>query len=200
VEKAHNDVFNILLQLLDDGRLTDNQGRVVSFKNTLVIMTSNIGAERIMTLAERGSDYEVMRREVLDLLKQSVRPEFLNRIDETIVFHPLDKEVIATIVRLQFALVADRAAAQEIELVLTDAAADQIALWGYDPVFGARPLKRVLQSEVTHRLSEAVLAGKIKSGDKVTVDAEAGQIVLRPEPAGSNGSDRVRTESTAASV
>jgi len=186
VEKAHHDVFNILLQILDDGRLTDNQGRVVSFKNTILIMTSNIGADRIMAMSEAGQAYEAIRKEILDLLKHSLRPEFLNRIDEIIVFNPLDKAAIADIVRLQFAHIANRADDQGLTLTLTDAAANQIALWGYDPIFGARPLKRVLQKEVTHRLSQEILAGRITPGSAVTVDASDGQIVLTsqaPEPA-----------------
>jgi ATP-dependent Clp protease ATP-binding subunit ClpB len=194
VEKAHHDVFNILLQLLDDGRLTDNQGRVVSFKNTLVIMTSNIGADRIMALAESGGDYEAMRREVLELLRHSLRPEFLNRIDETIVFRALGAEEIEAIVHLQFAHIAARAAAQNIRLTLTDAAARQIALWGYDPVFGARPLKRVLQTEVTHRLSQALLAGTISAGQQIEVDSADGQVELRVESGEQVGDESTRAQ------
>ena len=178
VEKAHHDVFNLLLQLLDDGRLTDNQGRVVDFKNTLIIMTSNLGANRILALTEEGASYDRLQEELLELLKRTLRPEFLNRIDETIVFHPLDREAIARIVRLQFALIAGRAARQGIALELTDAAAEQLALWGYDPAFGARPLKRVLQTEITHRLAEAVLAGRVRSGQSLMVVAVDGQIEL----------------------
>jgi ATP-dependent Clp protease ATP-binding subunit ClpB len=179
IEKAHPDVFNILLQILDDGRLTDNQGRVVGFRNTLVIMTSNLGAERIMQLTEEEAAYERIRSDVLAILRQSVRPEFLNRIDELIVFRPLGRETIAEIVELQFARVARRARASGIELVLTDEAAGQLALLGYDPLFGARPLKRVLEREVTHRLSREVLTGRIGAGSTVTVDAAGGEILLR---------------------
>jgi ATP-dependent Clp protease ATP-binding subunit ClpB len=182
VEKAHHDVFNILLQILDDGRLTDNQGRVVSFKNTILIMTSNLGAERIMAMSEAGQPFERVRNEILDLLKHSLRPEFLNRIDEIIVFNPLEKESIAKIVRLQFRHIAERAAEQGLTLTLTDSAAQQLALWGYDPVFGARPLKRVLQREITNRLSEEILAGRLAAGSAMTVDAVNGEIVMIPRP------------------
>jgi len=181
IEKAHHDVFNLLLQLLDDGRLTDNQGRVVDFKNTLIIMTSNLGAERIVALTEGGASFERLQNELLELLKGTLRPEFLNRIDETIVFHPLDREAIARIVRIQFALIADRAARQDIALELTDAAAEQLALWGYDAAFGARPLKRVLQAEITHRLSEQVLAGQVQPGQVLKVDAINGRIEFVPD-------------------
>jgi len=195
IEKAHPDVFNILLQILDDGRLTDNQGRVVGFRNTLVIMTSNLGAERIMQLTEQEAAYERIRSDVLAILRQSVRPEFLNRIDELVVFRPLGRETIAEIVELQFARLARRARASGIELVLTDEAAGQLAVWGYDPLFGARPLKRVLEREVTHRLSRQVLTGRIGAGSKVSVDAAGGEILLRIDGPSAQPLPQVRVES-----
>jgi ATP-dependent Clp protease ATP-binding subunit ClpB len=179
IEKAHHDVFNVLLQILDDGRLTDNQGRVVSFRNTLVVMTSNIGADRIMQLSEEAAPYERMRSDVLEILRQSVRPEFLNRIDEQVVFRSLTRESTAEIVQMQFARIARRAGkSSEVELELSPEAAGQLALWGYDPLFGARPLKRVLEREVTHRLSKDLLSGRIPPGSKVRIEAHDGRIVL----------------------
>lgn len=179
IEKAHTDVYNILLQLLDDGRLTDNQGRTVSFKNTLVIMTSNLGASEIAALTEGGAGHEEVELVLEDILKRSLPPEFRGRIDDTIVFRALNRKATAEIVRIQFAHVAARAASQGVDLKISQAALDQLALWGYDPTFGARPVKRVLQKEVTHRLSEEMLAGRICSGHSVEVDCDAGGIIFR---------------------
>lgn len=175
IEKAHHDVFNILLQVLDEGRLTDNQGRTVNFKNTIIIMTSNIGASFIMeqskNIDERNRDriYEEIKDEINRLLKQHFRPEFLNRIDEIVVFHPLSMEDIQRIVNLQFRKIQEKAQKQGIQLEITDEAVRLLAEIGYDPAFGARPLKRKIQSLVTNPLSNRILAGGIKSGDHISV-------------------------------
>jgi ATP-dependent Clp protease ATP-binding subunit ClpB len=184
IEKAHPDVYHLLLQMLEDGRLTDNQGRTVSFKNTLIIMTSNLGAGKIAKLASEGAPYERMKEEARAALEQFLRPELLNRIDEIVVFRTLDRDDIAKIVHILFGRVAARAKAAGIDLVLTDEAARQLALLGFDPVFGARPLKRVLEKEITHRLSAQLLSGQIAPGSTVRVVTEQGEIGLRSEPDG----------------
>jgi ATP-dependent Clp protease ATP-binding subunit ClpB len=177
IEKAHPEVFNILLQVLDDGRLTDNQGRVADFKNTLIIMTSNLGSEVIRERMEAATGtptealHERIRDEVMGLLKQRLRPEFLNRIDEVVMFRPLGREQIRQIVEIQFAAIRDLAAKNHrVTLELTGAAKEWLGEQGYDPVFGARPLKRLLQRTVTNRLAEAILAGTIADGDTVRID------------------------------
>lgn len=179
IEKAHPDVFNILLQVLDDGRLTDNKGRTANFKNTIIIMTSNIGAhliqENMESLNEENRE-EVLaktRREVYDLLKKSIRPEFLNRIDEVIMFSPLNREEIRDIVKLQFNSVARMLEKNGIRITLTDEASDWLAQLGYDPQFGARPLKRVLQKRILNELSKQILAGSINNDDLIEVDIDS---------------------------
>jgi ATP-dependent Clp protease ATP-binding subunit ClpB len=185
IEKAHPDVFNILLQVLDDGRLTDNKGRMANFKNTIIIMTSNLGADIIREKnaliadltnnpLQKAKILEETQREVLDLLKKTIRPEFLNRIDETIVFTPLDEHEIREIVRLQLEAVKKQLTGNGIELQFTDAAVDMISEEGYDPQFGARPVKRVIQRHLLNPLSKAILAGKINHGKPIVVDAEDG--------------------------
>jgi ATP-dependent Clp protease ATP-binding subunit ClpB len=167
IEKAHPDVFNILLQVLDDGRLTDNKGRVANFKNTIIIMTTNIGSsliqERFMEMNEYNQEeiIEDTKNEVFELLKKSVRPEFLNRIDETIMFRPLSKEDLRKIVSIQFKIIQKRLAENGIKLEATNDVLDYLGRIGYDPQFGARPLKRVLQRELLNRLSKEILAGNI---------------------------------------
>ncbi len=183
IEKAHRDVFNILLQVLDEGRLTDNKGRTVNFTNTIIIMTSNIGAPLIMERSEeiteenREEVYQELKAQLLELLKRSLRPEFLNRVDETLVFSPLSLENIRDIVGLQFKRLEKLLKEQGLELVLTDAAVDYLAKRGYEPAFGARPLKRVIQNEVVNALAEELLRGNVGKGSKVVVDAggEGGQ-------------------------
>ena len=171
IEKAHRDVFNILLQVLDDGRLTDGHGRTVDFKNAIVVMTSNIGSDIIMELAgKEDAEWEIDAR-VKDALKQHLRPELLNRIDEVIVFHRLSRENLAGIVRLQAELLRKRLAAREIAVELTDAATERLATEGYDPQFGARPLKRLIQQEIENELAREILAGRIGPGDAVRIDA-----------------------------
>lgn len=175
IEKAHPDVFNILLQVLDDGRLTDNKGRVVDFKNTIIIMTSNIGSHLIQ---ENFKDLELNREEVIartkaelfELLKQTIRPEFLNRIDELIMFTPLNREELRDIVALQFRNVQDTLAEMGIEIEASDEALDWLAQLGYDPQFGARPLKRVIQKRILNELSKEILAGKVDKESKIRLD------------------------------
>ncbi len=168
IEKAHPDVFNVLLQLLDDGRLTDGQGRTVDFKNTVVIMTSNLGSQEISELA---GDESKMRSTVLGVLRGHFRPEFLNRIDDIIIFHPLTMNQLKTIVDIQLNLLKKRLLEKKIELTLTDGAKGYLAAIGYDPVFGARPLKRLIQRDILNPLALRILSGEFKEGDKVKVDA-----------------------------
>jgi len=187
IEKAHPDVFNILLQVLDDGRLTDNKGRVVDFKNTIIIMTSNIGSHLIqenfagLTDENHEAVEESTRREVMDLLKKTIRPEFLNRVDEIIMFKPLTRSEIRDIVTLQFKNVEKMLAKNGIHIHMTDAASDRLAAIGFDPQFGARPLKRVIQREVLNELSKMILSGKLKSNENILVDNGAEGLVFRNE-------------------
>lgn len=187
IEKAHPDVFNILLQVLDDGRLTDNKGRVVNFKNTIVIMTSNMGSLIIQENFENVSEnnkHEVVERtkqEVLDLLKQNIRPEFLNRIDEIIMFQPLMKKEIRGIIRIQLEHLKDLLLKNDIQLKFTDYAVDYLAENGFDPQMGARPLKRLIQKQVVNQLSKRILAGDIDKSRPVVVDVFDGVVVFRNE-------------------
>jgi ATP-dependent Clp protease ATP-binding subunit ClpC len=169
IEKAHPDVFNILLQILDDGRLTDAQGRTVDFKNTIVIMTSNIGADRIQEYARTGGDFDRLKDELMEILRGSFRPEFINRIDEIIVFRALTDEQIADITSLLLDRLARRLRAQRIEFEFTEEAVKLLAQEGFDPEFGARPLRRTIQRLVENELSRIVLSGSVQEGDKVTV-------------------------------
>jgi ATP-dependent Clp protease ATP-binding subunit ClpB len=180
IEKAHPDVFNVLLQVLDDGRLTDGQGRTVDFKNTVVIMTSNIGSTAIAATNARAGDaaYEQMKREVTDVLRSQFRPEFLNRVDEVIVFHALTDADLAAIVDLLLADLQRRLAAQDIDLELTASAKALIVREGTDPAFGARPLKRTIQRLVENPLARALVAGEFRAGDRVTADADLGSGTL----------------------
>jgi len=185
IEKAHPDVFNILLQVLDDGRLTDSKGRTVNFKNTIIIMTSNMGSQIIQERFEEMNDEnkdEILaktKREVFDLLRKTIRPEFLNRIDETIMFEPLTREHIHEIVRLQFAEISKLLNKQDITLSATDEAIEWMAQLGYDPQYGARPLKRMLQKKIVNELSKQLLAGKIEKGQEIVVDVFEKEIVFR---------------------
>jgi len=185
IEKAHPDVFNVLLQVLDDGRLTDNKGRVVNFKNTIIIMTSNMGSdlirERFANVPEGKMQQTIdeTRELVLDLLKRTIRPEFLNRIDETIVFTPLTKSDIERIVRLQLDATAHVLASTGVELHYTDAAVSWIAEAGYDPEFGARPVRRVIQHSVLNELSKSILSGSVDRSSVITLDAEDGKLLFR---------------------
>jgi ATP-dependent Clp protease ATP-binding subunit ClpB len=182
IEKAHCDVFNILLQILDDGRLTDSHGRTVDFKNTVLIMTSNVGSEHIYRdLASGGSggSYEEMREMILKDLSGCFRPEFLNRVDETVVFRALTKEQLVAIVDIQIRYLTERLEGQRIELEVTDAAKKYLADTGYSPVYGARPLKRVIQKEVETALGRLIVAGEVAEGARVVVDAVGEGIEMR---------------------
>jgi ATP-dependent Clp protease ATP-binding subunit ClpB len=184
IEKAHPDVFNILLQVLDDGRLTDNKGRVVDFKNTIIIMTSNIGSHIIQEKLERITEdnrEEIINRtrmEVFDLLKKTIRPEFLNRIDEIIMFKPLTKEEIKKIVKLQFEHVKKMLAQNDIKISITDKAIKHIAELGYDPQFGARPIKRIIQRNILNELSKMILAGKVIKDSEINIDFKDNKLVF----------------------
>ena len=176
IEKAHPDVFNILLQILDDGRLTDAQGRTVDFKHAVVIMTSNLGADRIQQFARQGGDFEGLKEDLMQVLRQSFRPEFITRIDEIIVFRALDDRQLAEITRLLLDKLARRLRAQHIEVEFTDAAVELLAHEGFDPEFGARPLRRTIQRLVENELSRMVLSGTVNEGDRITVDAADGEL------------------------
>ncbi|MFK7697393.1 ATP-dependent protease ATP-binding subunit ClpC [Paenibacillus sp. HJGM_3] len=186
IEKAHPEVFNILLQVLEDGRLTDSKGRTVDFRNTLIIMTSNVGAETIKrnsqlgftAVQDAGKDYNVMKDKVMGELKKSFRPEFLNRIDEIIVFHSLDEEHIAKIVSLMSDELSKRLREQEVAFTLTDSAKKFLAKEGFDPTYGARPLRRAIQKHIEDRLSEELLQGSISKGDSLTIDEQNGELVV----------------------
>ena len=185
IEKAHPDVFNILLQVLDDGKLTDNKGRTASFKNTIIIMTSNIGSDIIQERFENMNEsnkletIESTKNEVFNLLKKSVRPEFLNRIDETIMFTPLTKNDIISIVRMQFNRLAKRLEAMDIQIDITEKAVDELARLGYNPQFGARPVKRIIQKELLNELSKKLLSGEVVKDSKILVDVVNGEIVFK---------------------
>src|SRR5580692_8514859 len=180
IEKAHADVFNVLLQLLDDGRLTDGHGRTVDFRNTVVIMTSNIASQII--LGFKGQDYEKMKSQALEVLRQSFRPEFLNRVDEVVVFHPLTRDELRQIVDVQMVRLRQRLEERKIQLELTDKARDYLAEHGYDPSYGARPLKRLIQRELETALGRKLLSGEIRDNTRVTVDADARGLEFSSQP------------------
>ena len=175
IEKAHQDVFNVFLQILDDGRLTDGQGRVVDFKNTIIIMTSNIGSEYILTAKDMGS----IKEEINQILRDNFRPEFLNRIDEILTFNRLEKEHIRKIVDIQLKSVAERLQARRLGLKVSDKAKDFLADIGYDPMFGARPLKRAIQAELENKLAREVLEGKFPEGSTILVDKGEDSLIFK---------------------
>ncbi len=185
VEKAHPDVFNVLLQVLDDGVLTDGQGRTVDFKQTLIILTSNLGSQALSQLPE-GSDASDAKRDVMDAVRAHFRPEFLNRLDEIIIFDRLKREDMDGIVDIQLARLKKRLAARKITLELDEAAHKWLADEGYDPVFGARPLKRVIQTALQNQLAERLLAGDVRDGDTVTVSAGADGLIIGERVGASN--------------
>jgi len=186
VEKAHGDVFNILLQVLDDGRLTDGQGRTVDFRNTVIVMTSNLGSHVIQDLAE-NNDYAQMKTAVMEIVGDHFRPEFVNRIDESVVFRPLSRETIRMICGIQMKQLAKRLKERSLELVTTDEALDFIGDAGFDPVYGARPLKRAIQQEVENPLAQLILAGEFEQGEKVFVTVADGKLAFSDkEPAPSS--------------
>ncbi|HEX8980868.1 MAG TPA: ATP-dependent chaperone ClpB [Parasulfuritortus sp.] len=176
VEKAHPDVFNVLLQVLDDGRLTDGQGRTVDFRNTVIVMTSNLGSQMIQQMA--GDDYQVIKLAVMAEVKNYFRPEFINRIDEVVVFHSLDERHIASIARIQLQYLEKRLAQMEMKLEVSDAALAELAKAGFDPVFGARPLKRAIQQELENPLAKEILSGRFGPKDVIRVDVENGRFVF----------------------
>jgi ATP-dependent Clp protease ATP-binding subunit ClpB len=177
IEKAHPDVFNVLLQVLDDGRLTDSQGRTVDFKNTVIIMTSNLGSHQIQDLSTRG-DYESMKAAVMDIVAQHFRPEFINRVDETVVFHPLGREQIRAIASIQIEHLRMRLQEKDIALDVSDGALDKLGEAGFDPVYGARPLKRAIQHQLENPLAQQLLTGEYASGDVIRVDVKDGDITF----------------------
>jgi len=170
IEKAHPEVLNVLLQLLDDGRLTDGKGRTVDFKNSVVIMTSNLGSAFLADLGERGVD-EAAKREVMETLRGHFRPEFINRVDEIIIFHPLSREQMKSIIDIQVRQLLKRLEDRKIYVTLTDSAKDWLVQEGYDPAYGARPLKRAIQKLILDPLAIRVLEGGFVEGDRVQVDA-----------------------------
>jgi ATP-dependent Clp protease ATP-binding subunit ClpB len=188
IEKAHHDVFNALLQVLDDGRLTDGQGRTVDFKNVIVVMTSNIGSHRILEYrgAFEGEDYRRMKDAVLGELRQAFRPEFLNRLDEIIVFHALSEEQLKEIIDIQLMGLRSRLAERHIQLQLSDAAKTQLVRSSYDPAYGARPLKRAIQRDIETPLAKRILSGEVREGQIVSLDtgANSGLSFTVSEPQG----------------
>ena len=188
IEKAHPDVFNILLQVLDDGRLTDNKGRVVNFKNTIIIMTSNMGSliiqENFAELKD-GQDIETLieatKEQVMEILRQTLRPEFLNRIDDVIMFHPLMRKEIKGIIRIQLENLKKQLATQGIDLQFTDYALDYLVQRGFDPQYGARPLKRLIQKDIINMLSKKIIGGEIDKAKPVLIDVFDGVVVMRNE-------------------
>ncbi|MBV8266093.1 MAG: AAA family ATPase, partial [Planctomycetaceae bacterium] len=185
IEKAHRDVFNVLLQVLDDGRLTDGQGRTVDFRNTVIIMTSNLGSQEIARLAEIGDEVRI-RRAVLEVLKAEFLPEFLNRIDETIIFHPLGMDELTKIVEIQLRRLQSQLAEAGLTIRVTDDAERQLADEGFDPSYGARPLKRVIQQRIANPLATALLEGRVREGGVVEVDWDGTEFTFtptEPEPA-----------------
>jgi ATP-dependent Clp protease ATP-binding subunit ClpB len=176
IEKAHPDVFNVLLQILDDGRLTDGQGRTVDFRNTVLIMTSNLGGQLIQDMANRT--FDDVREAVLAVLRDHFRPEFLNRVDEIIVFRSLTQEQLAAIVDIQLKRLEKRLAERKVSLVVTESARKLLAERGWDPVYGARPLKRAIQRLVQDPLAMQLLEGKFADGDTIEVDAQHGELAF----------------------
>jgi ATP-dependent Clp protease ATP-binding subunit ClpB len=177
VEKAHPDVFNVLLQVLDDGRLTDGQGRTVDFRNTVIVMTSNLGSQLIQEMAGE-ENYAAMKNAVMDIVGQHFRPEFINRVDDVVVFHPLGREQIRSIATIQVAYLRKRLQDRDMDITFTDAALDKLGEAGFDPVYGARPLKRSIQHLLENPLAQQILTGHFGPGDVIKVDLEEGRLVF----------------------
>ena len=177
VEKAHSDVFNVLLQVLDDGRLTDGQGRTVDFRNTVIIMTSNLGSQVIQELAGEEK-YELMKSTLMDIVGQHFRPEFVNRIDDIVVFHPLERGQLYEIAKIQVEYLRRRLQARDLDMVLSEAALDKISAAGFDPVYGARPLKRAIQTQIENPLAQEILRGRFAPGDVIRVNVEGDRFVF----------------------
>jgi ATP-dependent Clp protease ATP-binding subunit ClpB len=180
IEKAHPDVFNALLQVLDEGRMTDGQGRTVDFKNTVIVMTSNLGSHMIQSMAD--SDYGVVKLAVMGEVKAHFRPEFVNRIDEVVVFHALGEDQIKSIARIQLKVLAARLAKLEYGLDIAEAAVAELAKAGFDPVYGARPLKRAIQSELENPLAKAILEGRFAPRDTIRVDYRGAKMTFEKSP------------------
>jgi ATP-dependent Clp protease ATP-binding subunit ClpB len=176
VEKAHPDVFNALLQVLDEGRMTDGQGRTVDFKNTVIVMTSNLGSHMIQSMA--GDDPTLIKTAVLAEVKASFRPEFVNRIDEIVVFHALDEKHVRAIARIQLRQLAERLAKSELRLEVAETALEELAKVGFDPVYGARPLKRAIQQAIENPLAKAILEGRFAPKDAIRVDFRRGEMAF----------------------
>jgi len=177
VEKAHPEVFNVLLQVLDDGRMTDGQGRTVDFKNSVVVMTSNLGSESIQEMAGE-ENYQAMKAAVMAIVGSAFRPEFINRLDEIVVFHPLAKAQIRRIAYIQMGYLRRRLAARDMGLEVSEAALDQLGAAGFDPIYGARPLKRAIQQQIENPLAQEILRGKFGPGDSIAVEVERGEMVF----------------------
>jgi ATP-dependent Clp protease ATP-binding subunit ClpB len=177
VEKAHPDVFNVLLQVLDDGRLTDGHGRTVDFRNTVIIMTSNLGSQLIQEMAGEHN-YERMKTALMEVLTQHFRPEFLNRVDDVVVFHPLGREQIRAIVDIQLGYLRKRLRERDIDITLSDGALTRLAAAGYDPVYGARPLKRAIQQQIENPLAQEILRGRFEPGDAIRIDSNSSGMVF----------------------
>ncbi|MGH8553569.1 MAG: AAA family ATPase, partial [Methylococcales bacterium] len=177
VEKAHPDVFNVLLQVLDDGRLTDGHGRTVDFRNCVIVMTSNLGSDRIQELAGE-QNYEEMKTAVMEIVARYFRPEFINRLDETVVFHPLGREQLRAITKIQIRYLKKRLQERDIQIEVSDEALEKLGEAGFDPIYGARPLKRAIQQQLENRLAQDILAGKFGPGDTIRVDVREEEIVF----------------------
>jgi ATP-dependent Clp protease ATP-binding subunit ClpB len=177
VEKAHPDVFNVLLQVLDDGRLTDGQGRTVDFRNTVIVMTSNLGSQRIQSMAGE-ENYAAMKAAVMDVLRDHFRPEFINRVDDIVVFHPLSAVQIRGIVAIQLRYLQARLADRDMRLEVDAAALDKLAEAGFDPVYGARPLKRAIQQQIENPLAQEILRGRFAPGDTILASVSDDQLVF----------------------
>ena len=175
VDKAHPDVFNVLLQVLDDGRLTDGQGRTVDFRNTVIVMTSNLGSQRIQEMAGE-ENYAAMKAAVLDVVSQHFRPEFINRVDDVVVFHPLGRDHIRLIVDIQLGYLHERLAERDMRIELSESARDRLADAGFDPVYGARPLRRAIQQQIENPLAQEILRGKFKPGDVIKIGVADDQL------------------------
>ena len=177
VEKANSDVFNILLQVLDDGRLTDGHGRTVDFRNTVIIMTSNLGSNRIQEMADAGN-YDRIKTAVMEVVNGHFRPEFINRVDDMVVFHPLDDEQLIEIARIQVGLLTERLAGRDIKLEVSNDTVAALAKTGFDPVYGARPLKRAIQRRLENPLAGEILSGRYQSGDVIRVEMKGKDVVF----------------------
>ena len=178
IEKAHPDVFNILLQVLDDGRLTDGQGRTVDFRNTVIVMTSNLGSDRIQALAG-DNNYEAMKLAVMEIVSLHFRPEFINRVDESVVFHPLAQEQIRAIAHIQVEALKLRLLDKEIGFEINEAALDLLGEAGFDPIYGARPLKRAIQNQLENPLANKILAGNFSAGDVIKITASDDTLIIQ---------------------